>query len=172
MVLLGLHHPEALRRMYKPPELSLGEVLVLNDFNIEDANVSTTLEIIGADTGVRLDTIEAATEDHNMKRFKICVVGGHCGVRMMVVAEHVQELLHNAGYDCEVTHQGLWDHPTPPRHADLILELLPAFSEAEAGCPVINIKPLLGDLDHPQVIDKVLKQMQSICPPANGRAPQ
>lgn len=107
-----------------------------------------------------------------MNRFKICVVGGHCGVRMMVVAEHVQDLLRNAGYDCHVTHQGLWDHPTLPRHANLILELLPAFTEAEAGCPVINIRPLLGDLDHPQILNRVLKKMQAIYPPATDRAPQ
>ena len=96
-----------------------------------------------------------------MKTYKICVVGGHCGLRMMVVAEHIQELLRNAGYPCDVTHQSLWDHPTPPLFANLILELLPAFTKAEAGCPVINIKPLLKDLDHPQIIDKVLKQVQT-----------
>jgi hypothetical protein len=86
---------------------------------------------------------------------------------MIVVAEHLQELLQNAGYNCEVTHQSLWDHPTPPYAANLVLELLPAFTETEAGCPVINIKPLLRDLDHPQVIDKILKQVQASFSPVS-----
>jgi hypothetical protein len=96
-----------------------------------------------------------------MKTYRICVIGGHCGVRMIVVAEHLQEMLRNAGYICEVTHQSLWDHPTPPYAANLVLELLPAFTEAEVGCPVINIKPLLRDLDHPAIINQVLQHVQA-----------
>ena len=53
-----------------------------------------------------------------MKTYRICVIGGHCGVRMIVVAEHLQEMLRNAGYICEVTHQSLWDHL--PLHTLLI----------------------------------------------------
>lgn len=104
-----------------------------------------------------------------MPKCKVCVVGGHCGVRMMIVAQHVEQLLHHAGYDCEVTHQGIWDHPEPPYHVNLILQLLPAFTEEEAGCPVVNIKPLLGNLDHPQVIGRIMQQMQAIYPQAAGR---
>lgn len=99
-----------------------------------------------------------------MASYKVCVVGGHCGVRMMVVAEHIGELLQKAGYACQVTHQSLWDHPTPPYSANLILELLPAYTEAEAGCPVINIKPLLGDLDHPQTIEKIFERVRLTYP--------
>jgi hypothetical protein len=40
------------------------------------------------------------------------------------------------------------------------LQLLPAFTEAETGCPVINIKPLLLDLDHALTIEKILKQVR------------
>ncbi len=99
-----------------------------------------------------------------MIAYKICVVGGHCGVRMMVVAQHVDELLQKAGYACQVTHQSLWDHPTPPYSANLILELLPAYTEAEAGCPVVNIKPLLRDLDDPQTVEKIFERVRQTHP--------
>lgn len=99
-----------------------------------------------------------------MKPYKICVIGGHCGVRMIVVAEHLDELLRKAGYPCEVTHQSLWDHPTPPRSTHLILELLPAFTEAEAGCPVLSIRQLLRDLDDPQTIDKIFDRVRASYP--------
>jgi hypothetical protein len=39
--------------------------------------------------------------------------------------------------------------------------LLPAFTEEEAGVPVINIKPLIGDPAHPATIEKILKQVQA-----------
>ncbi len=44
---------------------------------------------------------------------------------------------------------------------NLILQLLPAFSETEAGVPVINIKPLIGDPLHPATIEKILKQIRA-----------
>lgn len=89
-----------------------------------------------------------------MKTYRICVAGGRCGARMMVSGLHLQGLLRTAGYDREVTLQSHRDH-----HANLILEFLPAFTEVEVGCSVINTKPLLGDLNQLQVIDKVLKQV-------------
>lgn len=100
-----------------------------------------------------------------MKPYRICVVGGHCGVRMMAVAEHIGELLKDAGYNCEVNHQSLWDHPTPPYATNLVLELLPAYTEAEAGCPVINIKPLLRDFDDPPIIEKIFERVRVTYPP-------
>ena len=80
---------------------------------------------------------------------------------MVMVADHISELLSMAGYPCQVKHHSVWDNFSQPPHSNLILQLLPAFTEAEIGCPVINIKPLLLDLDHPQTIEKVLKQVQS-----------
>ncbi len=83
---------------------------------------------------------------------------------MIVVAEHLEDLLKKAGYPCEVTHQSLWDHPTPPRSTDLILELLPAFTEAEAGCPVLSVRQLLRDLDDPQTIEKIFEKVRATYP--------
>ncbi len=103
-----------------------------------------------------------------MSSYRICVIGGHCGVRMIVVAEHLEELLRKAGYPCEVTHQSLWDHPTPPRSVNLILELLPAFTEAEAGCPVLSIRQLLRDLDDPQTIEKIFERVRASYPASNA----
>lgn len=101
-----------------------------------------------------------------MAPYKICIIGGHCGVRMIVVAERLEEVLTGAGYPCQVTHQSLWDHPTPPRSANLILELLPAFTEAEAGCPVLSIRQLLRDLDDPQTIEKIFERVRASYPRA------
>jgi len=39
--------------------------------------------------------------------------------------------------------------------------LLPAFTEADAGCPVINVKPLIGDPAHPATIQTILNHIQA-----------
>jgi len=96
-----------------------------------------------------------------MKSFKVCVVGGHCSNRMSIVAEQISTLFENNHIDCQViTHGVAGEHGFPPR-SNLILQLLPAFTEAEAGCPVINIKPLIGDPNHPETIEKILKQVRA-----------
>jgi hypothetical protein len=47
-----------------------------------------------------------------------------------------------------------------PPLSNLVLQLLPAFTEAETGCPIINIRPFLIDLDHPQTIEKIFTQLK------------
>jgi hypothetical protein len=95
-----------------------------------------------------------------MSRYKVCVVGGYCSNRIMIVAEQLTQFFEDKGIDCQViTHGVAGTYSFPPR-SNLILQLLPAFTEEEAGCPVINIKPLIGDPMHPATIEKILKQVQ------------
>jgi hypothetical protein len=81
---------------------------------------------------------------------------------MMIVAEHLAQLMEDGGYPCRISHHSVWENYSTPPMADLILELLPAYTEAEAGCPVINIRPLLTDLNHPQTIARVLEQVSAL----------
>jgi len=81
---------------------------------------------------------------------------------MLIVADHLGELFIQAGYDCKVTTQNIWESYALPPSVDLIVQLLPAFSQAEASCPVINIKPLLVDLNHAPTIQKVLKALDEL----------
>ncbi len=78
-----------------------------------------------------------------------------------MVAEHLAKLLQDVGYSCQVNHYSVWENYSHPPAADLILQLLPAYTEAETRCPVINIKPLLADLNHPLTIDNILTHMQA-----------
>jgi len=99
-----------------------------------------------------------------MANYRVCVVGGWCGNRMVMVAEHLEEVLARAGYACRVTTHSVWENYTVPPSANLILQLLPAFTAAETGCPVLTIKPLLVDLDHPATLAKILEQVRSDYP--------
>ena len=86
-----------------------------------------------------------------------------------MVADYLAELLAERGYDCQVTHQSIWETYYLPPSVDLILQLMPAFTEAEAGCPVINIKPLIRDLDHPPTISKILDFLRQRFAASPGR---
>jgi hypothetical protein len=99
-----------------------------------------------------------------MAKYRVVVVGGWCGNRMVMVAEHLTDLLAAAGYAAHVTTHSVWESYSRPPAANLLLQLLPAFTEAEAGCPVLTIKPLLVDLDHPATIEKILKQVRASYP--------
>ena len=94
-----------------------------------------------------------------MSKYKVCVVGGYCSNRIMIVAEQLREFFDKQGIDCLVTTHGVATEGGFPPRSNLILQLLPAFTEEEAGCPVINIKPLIGDPMHAATIEKILKHV-------------
>ena len=96
-----------------------------------------------------------------MSNFKICVVGGFCSNRIMIVAEQLTQFFEERGINCQVITHGVAGEGSFPPRSNLILQLLPAFTEEEAGVPVINIKPLIGDPAHPATIEKILIQVQA-----------
>ena len=106
-----------------------------------------------------------------MTRYKICIIGGHCGTRMFIIMEYLEEYLKEAGYPCHMSHHSVWESYTVPPGTHLVLQLLPAFTEREAGCPVINIKPLIADLHHPQTLHKILEHLSIDYLAITGRQP-
>jgi len=105
-------------------------------------------------------------------RYRVCVVGGWCGNRMIMVADHLRERLSQAGYACTVTTHSVWENYSSPPEGDLILHLVPAYSQAETKSPLINIRPLLADLDHPATMQKILDQVQANSRPVAATPPQ
>jgi hypothetical protein len=73
---------------------------------------------------------------------------------MAMVAERLEELFQGAGY------HSVWENYSLPFQGDLLLQLLPAFTADEAGCPVINVRPFLVDLDHLPTIEKIMAQVR------------
>ena len=95
-----------------------------------------------------------------MSAYRVCVIGGWCGNRLVIVTDHIQELLEAAGYHCIVKSHSVWENYSQPPVSNLILQLLPAFTEAETGCPVINIRPMLLDLDHPKTLSAIFTRIE------------
>ena len=99
-----------------------------------------------------------------MANYHVCVVGGWCGNRMVMVAEHLHETLSDAGLPCRVSTHSVWDNFSQPPAANLILQLLPAYKESEVGCPVLTVRPLLADINHAETIEKILGQVRADYP--------
>ena len=95
-----------------------------------------------------------------MPRFHVCVLGGSCGNRMIIIADHLSELFLQKGYNCRVTSISVWECFSFPPSADLLLQLLPAYKEEEVECPTINIRPFLQDIDDPLTLQKIYFEIE------------
>ena len=73
-----------------------------------------------------------------MSPYKICLVGGLCGTMRFAVVEHINELFTQARVHFKISCQNVWENFTPPDGFDLVLQIIPAFTEKEISCPVIN----------------------------------
>lgn len=83
---------------------------------------------------------------------------------MVMIANHLEKVLNDSGYPCYITTHSVWENYTCPPIADLLLQLLPAFNETEVNCPIITVRSLLVDLNHPPTIRKIMEQVQATYP--------
>lgn len=97
----------------------------------------------------------------NSNNYRIFVVGGWCGNLLFIVADHLRSVIKNAGYSVQIKTHSVWDNYIQPPNCQLILQLLPAFSDEEVDCPVINIRRLLVERDHTETIQQILSQIDS-----------
>jgi len=99
-----------------------------------------------------------------MEPYKVCLVSGWCGNLRFIITEHIEKIFTEAGFQLKITYKNVWENPDPPRSFDLVLQLLPIFREEETGSPMINIKPMLADLNHQPTINKINQHIETIAP--------
>jgi hypothetical protein len=83
---------------------------------------------------------------------------------MVIVRDHLAALLESMGYQVRIDNQSIWENSAPPQHADLVFQLIPAFSPDEMPCPSISIRTLLRDLNDPETIGRVLAIVREVYP--------
>lgn len=99
-----------------------------------------------------------------MGRLHVRIVGGSCGNSLYLIADHLEQLIiHQWGYDCLITVQNIWESFGPPPRANLILQTMPAYKPSESECPVLFIKRLLIDRNHPPTIHSIQNTLIEIC---------
>jgi hypothetical protein len=105
-----------------------------------------------------------------MAPYHIRIIGGWCGNRMVMIRDHLSEILTECGYQVKVTTQSVWETYALPPSASLILQLIPAFNESDTGCPIVNIKPYLRDLDHQGTLSEIISTLEDDYPQKTGLA--
>jgi galactitol-specific phosphotransferase system IIB component len=105
-----------------------------------------------------------------MGKFHIRLVGGWCGNRMVMVRDQLDNLLTQKGYDVKIDQQSVWESYAPPQHANLVLQLMPAFSPDELKPPSLLVHPFLKDLDHQQTLDQVCDAVAQYYPESSQPA--
>lgn len=91
-----------------------------------------------------------------MKKYHIRIVGGWCGNRMAMIEEYLEELLSTRGYHVRIDHQSIWESRAVCPTADLMLQLVPAFTEEEVHCPLLSIRAMSRDLEHEETVSSIL----------------
>ena len=75
-----------------------------------------------------------------MPLYRVSVIGGWCGNRLYIVADHLTDKFEEAGLACRVKSHSVWENYSfPPASSDLVLQLLPAFTTADTGLSLIHI---------------------------------
>jgi len=93
---------------------------------------------------------------------RIQLVHPWCGNRADPLVAHVSQRLERAGYAVQVVAQSLREQTLPPRDADLVLQVLPAFTATATGCPVLDIQRLIADLDDAKTWARILAGMEAV----------
>jgi len=79
---------------------------------------------------------------------------------MVIIAEHLDELIQQRAYDCRVTSISVWECFSFPPSADLLLQLLPAYKAEEVDCPTINIRKLIQDIDDEETLELIFEEIE------------
>lgn len=107
-----------------------------------------------------------------MGKFHIRLVGGWCGNRMVMVRDQLENLLTEKGYQVKIDQQSVWESYAPPQHADLVLQLMPAFSQEELIPPSLMVHPFLKDIDHQETLDQIYNAVAQYYPRSIQTTPE
>jgi len=99
-----------------------------------------------------------------MIKFHIRIINGWCGNRMIIVRDHLANLLAQRNFDVKIDNQSIWENNSAPEHVDLVFQLIPAFSPDELSCPSLPIRPLLRDLDHQETLEQIFRIVEENYP--------
>jgi hypothetical protein len=96
-----------------------------------------------------------------MAAYRVSIVHGWCGNRVATLVAHLSQRLRDAGFPSQVEAHSVWGSVVPPAGANLVLQVVAVFSEADTGCPVLYAKPLLGDPDHPETMSQIMDHVRA-----------
>lgn len=95
-----------------------------------------------------------------MKKYHVRIVAGWCGNRVIMIENNLSRLFAEKGYDIKLDHQSVWDNPSPPQYADLVLQLIPAFNDEELNGLSVAVRPFVRDIDDEATLKKIFEVLE------------
>ncbi len=91
-----------------------------------------------------------------MKRLEILLAGGSCGSTLFLIADEIEHQLSDVwGFPYRLTLQNIWERFDAPAKIDLILQTMPAYQPSQVSCPILSVKPMILDQDHPETLEAI-----------------
>lgn len=104
-----------------------------------------------------------------MKRLEILLAGGSCGSTLFLIADEIEHQLSDVwGFPYRLTLQNIWDRFEAPAKTDLILQTMPAYKQSQVSCPILSVRPMIRDQDHPKTLEAIRYMAERLLASQNG----
>jgi hypothetical protein len=98
-----------------------------------------------------------------MKRLEILLAGGSCGSTLFLIADEIDHQLSDVwDVPYRLTLQNIWDRFDAPARTDLILQTMPAYNPSQVSCPILSVKPMIRDRDHPETLEAIRAMVERL----------
>ena len=98
-----------------------------------------------------------------MKRLEILLAGGSCGSTLFLIADEIEHQLSDVWeFPHRLTLQNIWERFEAPAKTDLILQTMPAYHSSEVSCPILSVKPMIRDQDHPETLEAIRNMIERL----------
>ncbi len=91
-----------------------------------------------------------------MKRLEILLAGGSCGSTLFLIADEIEHQLSDVwDFPYRLTLQNIWERFEAPAKTDLILQTMPAYQQSQVSCPILSVRPMIRDQNHPKTLETI-----------------
>ena len=98
-----------------------------------------------------------------MDKLEILLAGGSCGSTLFLIADEIEHQLTDIWQvPHRLTLQNIWERFEAPARTDLILQTMPAYDPSQVTCPVLSVKPMIRDRDHPETLEAIRNMVERL----------
>ncbi len=104
-----------------------------------------------------------------MKRLEILLAGGSCGSTLFLIADEIEHQLSDVwGFPYRLKLQNIWERFEAPAKTDLILQTMPAYQQSQVSCPILSVRPMIRDQNHPKTLEAIRYMTERLLASKNG----
>ena len=104
-----------------------------------------------------------------MNRLEILLAGGSCGSTLFLIADEIERQLSDVwDFPYRLTLQNIWERFEAPAKTDLILQTMPAYQQSQVSCPILSVRPMIRDQNHPKTLEAIRYMTERLLASKNG----